>query len=245
MRYVIGDVHGEIGKLKSLINYITVGDRNPQLVFIGDYLDKGDDPKAVLDFIINLSQNIECIFLLGNHEYCWMNLLPGDLKTHEYLAKYGGIATLKSLGLTDFHEGRQKLMSEYGDFFLNLQPFWKTDNFIAVHSGIKPEHFSTKIEDIPVEELLFNRYNFISHEELFMQKYRVIFGHTGFFTPLVSKSKIGIDTAACFLADQPITSLCIDQMAMMNSDGLVRSLDDFPENSCPSIIRTNPWRYDK
>lgn len=240
MRYVISDVHGEIRKLKSLINHISLRERNPELIFIGDYLDKGDNPKAVLDFIINLSQNVECTFLLGNHEYCWMKMQPGDLKTQEYLAKYGGITTLKSLGLTDFNEGRKKLMSEYGDFFSNLKPFWKTTNFIAVHSGIKPEDFSTEIEDIPVENLLFNRYNFISHDELFMKKYRIIFGHTGFFAPYVSKSKIGIDTAACFLANQPITSFCIDQMAMVNSDGLVRTLDDFDENSCPNIIRKNP-----
>ncbi|MDP3467527.1 MAG: metallophosphoesterase [Daejeonella sp.] len=244
MRFVIGDVHGEISKLTSLMNYIFIYDKNPELIFIGDYLDKGDNPRAVLDFIINLSKNMDCTFLLGNHEHCWMKLEAEDIKTKEYLAKYGGIATLKSLGLTDFYEGKKILMSEYGDFFASLKPYWKSDSFIAVHSGIKPENYSIKIENIRVEELLFNRYDFISHEELYMQSYRVIFGHTGFFTPFVSKSKIGIDTAACFLADQPISSFCIDKMAILNSDGVIRDLDDFNENLCPNIIRTSPWRYD-
>lgn len=227
------------------MNHIFIIDKNPELIFIGDYLDKGNNPRAVLDFVINLRESFNCTFLLGNHEYCWMNLEQGDIKTKEYLAKYGGIATLKSLGLNDFYEGKQMLLSEYGNFFSNLKPYWQSDTFIAIHSGINPANYSTDINDIPVKELLFNRYDFIKHEELYMKRYRLIFGHTGFFTPFVTNSKIGIDTAACFLACQPISSLCIDKMMIINSDGLIKNLEDFNKNSCPNIIRTNPWRYDK
>ena len=61
MRFVIGDIHGEISKLKLLIKYILTLDKDPELIFIGDYLDKGEDPLAVLEFLISLNKQYDCI----------------------------------------------------------------------------------------------------------------------------------------------------------------------------------------
>lgn len=244
MRFVIGDIHGEISKLRVLIKYIFTLDKDPEFIFIGDYLDKGEDPKAVIEFLLDLNKQHPCTFLYGNHEYIWMNLDPHDAKMIEYLAKYGGYATLKSLRMNDFEAGKDKLLTDYADFFTSLKPYWKDDSFVAVHSGISPENYSLDIENIPLQQLLFNRYDFIQHEELYMGQYRVIFGHTGFFTPFVSSTKLGIDTAACFLSGQPLSAFCIEKLGMINSDSSFKRLDDFKDNCCPSIIRTNPWRYD-
>ncbi|MFL0162057.1 metallophosphoesterase [Aquirufa salirivi] len=244
MRFVIGDIHGEISKLRVLIKYIFTLDKAPEFIFIGDYLDKGEDPKAVIEFLLDLNKQHPCTFLYGNHEYIWMNLEPHDAKMIEYLAKYGGYATLKSLRMNDFEAGKNKLLTDYADFFTSLKPYWKDDSFVAVHSGISPENYFLDIENIPLQQLLFNRYDFIQHEELYMGQYRVIFGHTGFFTPFVSSTKLGIDTAACFLPGQPLSAFCIEKLGMINSDSIFKRLDDFKDNCCPSIIRTNPWRYD-
>ena len=244
MRFVIGDIHGEISKLKLLIKYILTLDKDPELIFIGDYLDKGEDPLAVLEFLISLNKQYDCTFLYGNHEYIWMNLKSDDLKMKEYLAKYGGYSTLKSLRMNDFDAGKDKLLRDFADFFASLKPYWKDDSFVAVHSGISPENYHLDIENIPLQQLLFNRYDFLQHEGLYMGRYRVIFGHTGFFTPFVSSTKLGIDTAACFLPGQPLSAFCIEKLVMINSDANLKKLDDFKVNCCPSIIRTKPWRND-
>ncbi len=244
MRFVIGDIHGEISKLRLLIKYIFTLDKNPELIFIGDYLDKGEDPLAVLEFLTCLNKQHPCTFLYGNHEYIWMNLEPDDLKMKEYLAKYGGYSTLNSIRMNDFDSGKDKLLTDHAEFFNNLKPFWKDNSYVAVHSGISPENYSTDIEDIPPNQLLFNRYEFIKHEEFYMRRYRLIFGHTGFFTPFVSSTKLGIDTAACFLPGQPLTAFCIEKNGMINSEFCFKGLEDFNDNYCPNIIRTNPWRYD-
>jgi serine/threonine protein phosphatase 1 len=244
MKFVIGDIHGEISKLKALIKYIFTFDKDPELIFVGDYLDKGEDPLAVIQYLTDLNKQYQCTFLYGNHEFIWMNLNPQDIKMREYLAKYGGYATLKSLKMSNFNDGRKKLLSDCAEFFANLKPYWKDDSFVAVHSGISPENFSIDIEDIPLQQLLFNRYDFIKHEELYKGHYRLIFGHTGFFTPFVSSTKIGIDTAACFLPSQPLSAFCIEKLGTINSESTFIALKEFEDNSCPNIIRTNPWRYD-
>ncbi len=244
MNFVIGDVHGEISKLRALIKYIFTIDKSPSLIFIGDYLDKGEDPVAVLDFLSFLNKETHCTFLYGNHEFCWLNLQPDDIETITYLSKYGGKATLQSLKVEDFYEGKEKLVSEYGEFFDSLRSHWKNDSYIAIHSGLTPDNYSVDIDDIPLRSLLFNRYDFIRHNELYQNRV-VIFGHTGFFSPYVTPTKIGIDTSACFLPDQPISAFCIEKSAILNSDSQLKVLADFEQSYCPNIVRTNPWRYDK
>ncbi len=53
-RFVIGDIHGCIKTLETLLFdkcRITTGDN---LCFVGDYIDRGPNPRAVLDLIIEL-----------------------------------------------------------------------------------------------------------------------------------------------------------------------------------------------
>ena len=38
MKFIIGDIHGEITKLKLLVKFIKDIDDKPELIFIGDYL---------------------------------------------------------------------------------------------------------------------------------------------------------------------------------------------------------------
>lgn len=245
MKFIIGDIHGEISKLKKLILNITKIDKSPKLIFIGDYLDKGEDVKQTLLYLNKLTNEYSCTFLLGNHEYLWMNLHKASLKSSEYLIKYGGIQTIKSFQSNDILETQKILMNDFGDFFSNLVPFWMDENYIAVHSGILPEKYSNNIDTIQIEDLLFNRYNFLSIEKLYLNKFRLIFGHTGFYYPYCNEFKIGIDTAACFLENQPLTAFCIDNNSFYNSNNLIYSEHSLKINTCPNIIRVKPWRYAK
>lgn len=243
MKYVVGDVHGEITKLRQLISFILLIDRNPEFIFIGDYLDKGEDPAAVLNYLGNLSRNYQCIFLMGNHEFMWLSHSDNN-DVSDYLLKYGGVATINSLHVKTVAEGRDKLLADFGDFFSMLVPFWKSEQYVAVHSGISPGNYSLELDLIPLEQFLFNRYDFISYESKYLDTYQVIFGHTGFFNPYVTPYKIGIDTAACFLENQPLTAFCTDTKTFYNSHQVSCESEAFQSNICPNIIRTKPWRYD-
>ena len=65
----IGDIHGFSGALETLLGVL-----NPdkdQLIFLGDYIDRGPDSRGVLERLIELSQNPNHVFLRGNHDD-WM-----------------------------------------------------------------------------------------------------------------------------------------------------------------------------
>ena len=79
---IIGDVHGEIEALSSLLHHLgyDATGRHPsdrKLVFVGDLTDRGPDSPAVVDIVHSLvnAERAQCV--LGNHD---LNILLGDRK---------------------------------------------------------------------------------------------------------------------------------------------------------------------
>jgi len=241
MNYVVGDIHGEITKLHSLISFILQYDNNPKITFVGDYLDKGENPKEVLEYLIEISINMECKFLIGNHEYIWLNIHKNNSYI-EYLNKYGGIQTVKSFGHKTILETKDFIDQYYQLFFSNLISYYILGKYFISHSGIDYEYFNTEPNEIPIDKLLFNRYSFIQTNRAYLNKYTAIFGHTGFFFPYVDEYKIGIDTAACFLKAQPLTAFCIEKQKFLYSTYKIEFLSKYQRNICPNIPRDKPWR---
>jgi serine/threonine protein phosphatase 1 len=242
MKFVVADIHGEISKLHDLITHILSVDDQPFLIFIGDYMDKGESSYEVLRYLVILSKHYECVFLIGNHEYIWMNLYEDFEKYSSYLIKYGGINTIESLGCKTVESARERMLNEFADFFQNLDGFWADEEFVVVHSGILPEDYNKRPEDIPLERLLFNRYDFIKHEHLYLDKYKVVFGHTGFYNPYIDPYKVGIDTSACYIEYQPLTAFCLTNHTFYDSNGLVKKANFEALTLCPVIPRVKPWR---
>lgn len=242
MKFVVADIHGEISKLKDLIGHILSIDDQPYFIFIGDYLDKGESSYEVLRYLVDLSRQYECVFLIGNHEYVWLNLYEDFEKYSSYLTTYGGMNTVESLGCQSIKAAYDKMLNEFSDFFDNLVSYWANEEFVVVHSGILPDDYNKRPEDIPLDRLLFNRYNFIKHEQLYLNKYKVIFGHTGFYYPYMDPYKAGIDTSACYLEHQPLTAICLTDSTFHNSHGRVKKADFGELILCPVIPRVNPWR---
>lgn len=240
MNFIIGDIHGEINKLKNLISYILLKDKNPELIFIGDYIDKGENSFKTLQYLSDLKNKFNCTFICGNHEYLWLKMKDDDIVTQEYLLKYGARLTIESLNVQNIFQAKRKLTDYFGDFFSNLIAYWKNENYIVVHSGIKPEDYSLPIESLDISRLIFNRYDFLKQEKYYLNKYKIIFGHTGFFSPYVDQYKIGVDTSACFMKSQPITAFSTEDELFIDSSGNSFSLKNIPKNQCPNINRTLP-----
>ncbi len=78
--YAIGDIHGEIDKLKALIDTIspTNGDR---LIFLGDYIDRGTESRRVVEYLIQLRADVDCVFLMGTG--AWITWGGGPAITSE------------------------------------------------------------------------------------------------------------------------------------------------------------------
>jgi serine/threonine protein phosphatase 1 len=193
--FAIGDIHGCFDKLQRLILEIKADPVNDTLVFIGDYIDRADGGRDVVDYILKLKktfQNVIC--LRGNHESMLLRFLDG-VEDDIYLAN-GGFATLKAYGISrsDAPKVRKKkIPPDHLKFFKTLLPYYETDQFIFVHAGLIP---GRALNEQSLFDMQWIRQTFIDSDDDFGK--RVVFGHTHFSEPLVEDNKIGIDTGAVY-----------------------------------------------
>ena len=73
----VGDIHGKISKLLSLWEKLPV-DEDTLVVFLGDYVDRGEGVGEVLDWIMTQSKKPNVIALRGNHEQMMINAFKED-----------------------------------------------------------------------------------------------------------------------------------------------------------------------
>jgi serine/threonine protein phosphatase 1 len=193
--YAIGDIHGSLDSLERLMDKINPDLTRDRLVFIGDYIDRGPEPKGVVDYIIRLKNQAPpggIICLKGNHEAMFLDFLqgaPADLFLFN-----GGLSTLQDYWGEDW-TNRQSLVlpPDHAQFYQDLQLYYETPDYIFVHGGLKP---GVPLAEQQEEDLLWIRGEFIASPEDFGR--RVIFGHTPFKQPLLMPNKIGIDTGAVY-----------------------------------------------
>jgi len=190
--FVIGDVHGCLGMLKRLIDKIEWNPANDRLIFIGDYIDRGENSKGVIDFILKLKENtslIQC--LIGNHEQMFIDYLSGVDPQSSMLN--GGLFTLRSYEEVRQSQDDPLIPPSHLDFFSSLLTMIELKHYYIVHAGFHP---NIRIKDQSLNDMIWIREEFIYSDYDFGKV--VIFGHTPFNSPLIMKNKIGIDTGAVF-----------------------------------------------
>ncbi len=187
--YAIGDIHGCLYALEALLEKIPIRWGEDYLVFLGDYIDRGPDPRRVLETIMELKETYpeKIIPLMGNHEWMFLRYLEG-IDREIYLMNGGDVT------LAQFMEGGVlEVPAEYVSFLQGLPLFWETERFIFVHAGLKPGKPLSKQRP---EDLLFIRSEFIYSDYDWGK--RVIFAHTPFPRPFLAPNKIGIDTGCVY-----------------------------------------------
>jgi len=112
MIYAIGDIHGNIDILEIMYNRILqhIKERNDhmgaKIVFLGDYIDRGETGFEVLKFLMNLkdSEGLEHIFLYGNHEQMFLEA-EFNINVRDMWFKNGGESILKELNINPILNG--------------------------------------------------------------------------------------------------------------------------------------------
>ena len=195
--YAIGDIHGQLYKLKGLIEKLPIDD-TCQLVFVGDYIDRGEYSFEVIEYLINLYKRYNCVFLKGNHEDLFMNFMLGE--SDDMFVCNGGDSTIQSYknngyDISQFIEyQRRNLPITHVNFYKSLKNYYETDDYIFVHAGLLPKNIP--LSEQPVDMLLWERYDFINSD--FDWGKKVIFGHTPNREILNMHNKICIDTGAYY-----------------------------------------------
>jgi serine/threonine protein phosphatase 1 len=190
--FVVGDIHGCFDKLCALMDKIPINFNRDQLIFIGDYIDRGSSSLEVVDYLIDLKKRLPgTIFLKGNHEDMLENYLDGSDR-FTYLLN-GGQQTLDAYLNRPNNPGEYPVPPAHIEFFNSLHLYYQTDDYIFVHAGLRKK---VPLESQKTIDLLWIRDEFIFTDFDFGK--RVIFGHTPFKEPLVQANKIGIDTGAVY-----------------------------------------------
>lgn len=189
--FAVGDIHGCFDKLVALMKRIDINWDRDELIFLGDYIDRGPDSFDVVEYLVTLRKKYpRTVFLKGNHEEMLENYLSGvDRLSYLY---DGGQQTLDSY-LKHRKGAGGPIPEEHLDFFRALVLFHETRDYIFVHAGLAKGRPMQKQES---RELLWIRDRFVRSKVDFGK--RVVFGHTPFREPLVEENKIGIDTGAVY-----------------------------------------------
>ncbi|MEP5731068.1 MAG: metallophosphoesterase family protein [Sulfitobacter sp.] len=208
--YAIGDIHGQLEELQRVLDLIEAdGGPVANVVFLGDYTDRGAQSRAVIDVLIDgLAMGRNWHMIKGNHDrmFSWF---MRDYPQHEaYLpveiywlhARLGGDTTLASYGvefteksrMLDVHaQARSLVPQSHIDFLNNLQLSYETDDLFFVHAGIKP---GVPLAEQDEEDLLWIRKEF--HEDTRQHPKLIVHGHTPVAEPMHYGNRINLDAGA-------------------------------------------------
>lgn len=203
MKYIaIGDIHGHYDKLYSLYNDIKNIDA--QIVFLGDYIDRGDNSKEVIDLLIEIKkEKPNTIILKGNHEdFIIKSLIDNSCQITQTWAykvwmNNGGLDTLASY---DFQSTQLRKVLEsihdhipqnHIEFYKGLENYYETEKLFFVHAGVdlnKPFHLNDESDFLWIRPPFGNSYS--------LNK-MIIHGHTPDSCGIVvTDIRICVDTAA-------------------------------------------------
>lgn len=107
MRWVLGDIHGMLDPLAAIVGLLRARDPHAELLFVGDYVNRGPDSRGVVDFLLGLGN---ARFVRGNHDDVFDLILNdhwlgGDdarltpARACEWFTPHGLAQTLTSYGL--------------------------------------------------------------------------------------------------------------------------------------------------
>lgn len=208
--YAIGDIHGQIGMLTTALERIAAdGGPQAEVVFLGDYTDRGPDSRAVLDLLIGgRAEGRPWHMLKGNHDRMFARflrdgtlhdacILSGLAWTHERL---GGLATLASYGVdTAEHRSVAEMLRDaqdlvpaaHLDFLESLPLVLERDGLLFVHAGIRP---GLPLDQQSEDDLIWIRDPFLDHAD--PHPWLVVHGHTALDRPRHFGNRIDLDGGA-------------------------------------------------
>lgn len=210
--YAIGDVHGRADVLADLLATVKkdaegLGASERELIFLGDYVDRGPDSRGVIEQILALDgePGVSVLALKGNHEEAMLEFMK-DASFGPVWAQHGGGATLRSYGVeppanrmddTQWQRAQGELAAampaEHKRFLEGLTTHCKRGDYVFVHAGIRP---GVPLEEQTERDMLWIRREFLEHGKPL--GHVVVHGHTPESQPFAGPHRIGVDTGAYY-----------------------------------------------
>ncbi len=193
---VVGDLHGCADLLEALLLRLDM--RHPS-VFVGDYIDRGPDSRAVLNRLRQLDElpNVTC--LMGNHEAMMLDFLRSPEAAGPLWLRAGGEATLRAYGVevdtqdwVSMGQGLARALGRDMILWLRARPLsTRLGNLAVVHAGADPLR---PIESQPADILLWGHPRF--RRRMRRDGLWVVHGHVITDSIRAERGRIGVDTGA-------------------------------------------------
>ena len=201
--YVIGDVHGRadcLVRAQALIDLDRANAPSATEIYLGDYVDRGQDSKTVLSLMAARARARRVVALRGNHETAMESFLAGRLPFAAWRA-VGGAETLLSYGFaaSDFRlpdgprreDFAERLPEDHRRFLAALSACHRVGCYVFAHAGLRP---GVALENQDLDDLTGIRDAFLDHEDDF--GFIVVHGHTPVERVDFRSNRINLDTGA-------------------------------------------------
>jgi serine/threonine protein phosphatase 1 len=207
--YAVGDVHGALHKLESLIARCRdhAGGRAARFVFLGDYIDRGPQSAGVIRCLMELEAQLpgDVVSLMGNHEQMLLSIIDGEVSADDWLPQ-GGSQTLESYGIEDVRD----LPCDHVDWLRALRLSYDDGRRFFAHAGVNPERPLDAQDD---HDLLWIREPFLSDPRDYGRL--IVHGHTPVENgvPDLRGNRLDLDTRAGY--GGPVTAAVFSHEATL------------------------------
>ena len=147
----VGDIHGRFDRLVSVMKKVSFRPSCDLLVFLGDYIDRGSQPLACMDYVMELQEKYpdSVIALKGNHEALALDYLIGENRNGLIWLDNGGQPSLRELIRLDDAE-----LYKHLDWMRFLPTNFRYRNFLFCHAGV---NLSRTLEEQTEDDFLWTR----------------------------------------------------------------------------------------
>ncbi|MBJ3778328.1 metallophosphoesterase family protein [Acuticoccus mangrovi] len=206
--YAVGDIHGCDHLLERLMGLIAEDlaaspAEHVTELFVGDYVDRGRDSYAVIEFLRGpATPGRERVCLLGNHEVAMLDALRDGSLMARWLV-FGAEATLRAYGIEARQYAHnpvalqpmlQAVLPEEHRAFLEQRPVThRIGDVLFVHAGIRP---GVPLEAQERHDLIWIREEFLNYTGPL--PVHVVHGHTPVDAPDHRPWRTNIDTGAVY-----------------------------------------------
>lgn len=171
-------------------------------IYLGDYIDRGDDSRGVVEALIERAEQVDAVFLRGNHEQFLIDFLASKVELSLW-KQVGGATTLHSygvqLGQLSFFASQASVRKDLDDalagpharFYADTVPYFAVGPYLFVHAGVRP---GIPLEQQQPADLMSIRRQFLDFDGDF--GHIVVHGHTPVAEPEFKRNRINLDTEA-------------------------------------------------
>ena len=192
--YAIGDIHGSLRKLRTLVARCQQHARAEAaiFVFLGDYIDRGSESAGVVRYLMALQSRLRerVITLKGNHEDFALGVIDAGTQAEHWLSQ-GGTATLRSYGVAD----AGALPHDHVVWLRSLPLSYDDGRRFFVHAGVNP---ARPLDAQDADDMLWIREPFLSDRRDYGRL--IVHGHTPLAggAPDLQGNRLNLDTGAVF-----------------------------------------------